>query len=81
MEEWSLQQKIGIFIFGVPIMTFLCAFIFLKLADWTYDGWRNNNLKKKWAVCLIIGFYFIFESIGLVFPGILDYLASLYNHF
>lgn len=79
MPEWSLQQKIGVFVIGVPIMTFLFAFIFLKLADWAYDGWRNNNLKKKWAVCLILGFYFILESIGLVFPEILDSLASFYD--
>ncbi|MGL5263299.1 MAG: hypothetical protein ACRDAI_01795 [Candidatus Rhabdochlamydia sp.] len=79
MQELTLQQKIGIFVIVVPIMTFLCAFIFLKLADWAYDGWRNNNLKKKWAVCLILGFCFMLESIGLAFPEIRDYLASFYD--
>lgn len=73
MEEWTLQKRIIIFIFGVPIVSFLWAIILLKLADWTYDGWRNNNLKKKWAVCLIIGFFFVFTSLEQIFPGIFGY--------
>lgn len=79
MQELTLQHKIGIWVFGIPITTFLFAFIFLKLANWAYDGWRNNNLKKKWAVCLILSFYFMLDSIDLVFPEIRDYLASFFD--
>ncbi len=73
MEDWTLQKRIIILVFGVPIVSFLWAIILLKLADWTYDGWRNNNLKKKWAVCLIIGSFFVLTSLDQIFPGIFGY--------
>jgi hypothetical protein len=65
--EWTLQQKIGIGL-AFSLAVFLWALILLKLADWAQDAWRNNNRKKKWAVCLIIGFYLVLSKLNKVFP-------------
>jgi hypothetical protein len=68
VEEWTLQQKIAIYGISIPLAIFLWALILLKLADWAQDGWCNNNRKKKWAVCLIIGFYLVLSNLDKAFP-------------
>ena len=68
MEEWTLLQKIGVYGLSIPLAIFLWALLLLKLADWIQDIWRNNNVKKKWVVCLIIGCYIVLSSLNKVFP-------------
>lgn len=70
MDEWTLQQKIIIYGFSLPLAIFMWAVILLKLADWAQDGWGNNNRKKKWTVCLIVGFYLVLSNIDKAFPDL-----------
>lgn len=68
--ELSVTQKVGIYLISIPLAVFIWAFILLKLADWAEDGWRNNQRKKKWGVCLLIALYLVASSLGKAFPDL-----------
>ena len=67
LNEFSLAQKTIFFLSSMVVATPLYAFILLKLADWAEDGWRNNNRKKKWIVCLVVAFFIVGKSADSLF--------------
>lgn len=65
--ELTLTQKIGVYGLSVPLAILIWAFILIKLSDYAEDGWRNNNRKKKWIVCLFVAALIVFRTVDSLF--------------
>lgn len=65
--ELTLIQKIGIYTLSIPLAIFISGFTLMKLSDYAEDGWRNNNRKKKWIVCLFIATMIVLRTTDSIF--------------
>jgi hypothetical protein len=65
--ELTLSQKIVIYGFSVPFAILIWGFILIKLADFAEEGWRYNNRKKKWVVCLAVAAAIVLRSVDYLF--------------